>query len=473
MFGVDELGMDLGTSTLHMVVRGKGSVLSEPAYVAYDRQTRNVVAVGEEARRMYGRTPAGLIVERPLRDGRIRSFDLVSKMLRYFLRKVVGKRATFRPKLLLALPGGMAPSERQTLVDVIVDAGVRSVVPVDEGVASAIGAGMRIDQPYGRMNIDIGGGTSNYAVFRAGRVIDTACLNMGGRLAETDGHGWITRVRKPLLPVLEELYGSRAPETLGPDDIPAIADRMAGLIWQVLADERSPLADRLLQTPPLKTWRYDAVTLSGGVGACCAEPEADPFRFRDLGPSLARAIVRHPGFAALPLLPPSQTVRATVIGAGSWMLSLSGATVWADDALLPMRNLPVVFPWLDWHAGLTPAAVETAIGDAMRRMDLGDADRFVVGLPAGMPVAYATVCLLVEAFADFWSRRPEGQPALVALAEDMGKVLGMELRPRLSGRPLVVLDELKLADGDYLDMGKPLYQGGVVPVTIKSLAFSG
>ena len=180
MFGVDELGLDLGTSTLHMVVRGKGIVLSEPAYVAYDRQTRNVVAVGEEARRMYGRTPAGLIVERPLRDGRIRSFDLVSKMLRYFLRKVVGKRATFRPKLLLALPGGMAPSERQTLVDVIVDAGVRSVVPVDEGVASAIGAGMRIDQPYGRMNIDIGGGRTNVSVFSFGHQIVWDILNVGG-----------------------------------------------------------------------------------------------------------------------------------------------------------------------------------------------------------------------------------------------------------------------------------------------------
>ena len=83
------------------------------------------------------------------------------------------------------------------------------------------------------------------------------------------------------------------------------------------------------------------------------------------------------------------------------MLSLSGATVWADESLLPMRNLPVVSPWLDWHAGLTPAAVETAIGDAMRRMDLDDADRFVVGLPAGMPVTYATVCLLVEAIAGF------------------------------------------------------------------------
>ena len=180
MFGIDELGMDLGTSTLHIVVRGKGLVLSEPAYVTYDRQTRDVVAVGEEARRMLGRTPAGLVVERPLRDGRIRSFDLVSKMLRYMMRKVVGKRAAFRPRLLLALPGGMAPSERQTLVDVLVDAGVRSVVPVDECVASAIGGGLRIDQPYGRMNIDVGGGRTNVSVFSLGHQIVWDVLDVGG-----------------------------------------------------------------------------------------------------------------------------------------------------------------------------------------------------------------------------------------------------------------------------------------------------
>ena len=180
MFGVDELGMDLGTSVSHIVVRGKGIVLSEPAYVAYDRQTRDVVAVGEQARRMYGRTPAGLVVEQPLREGRIRSFDLLSKMLRYFMRKVVGKRAAFRPRILLALPGGMAPSERQTLVDVMVDAGVRSVVPVEESVASAIGAGMRIDQPYGRMNIDVGGGRTNVSVFSFGHQIVWDILGVGG-----------------------------------------------------------------------------------------------------------------------------------------------------------------------------------------------------------------------------------------------------------------------------------------------------
>ena len=180
MFGVDELGLDLGTSMMHIVVRGKGIVLSEPAYVAYDRQTRDVIAVGEEARRMYGRTPAGLVVEQPLREGRIRSFDLLSKMLRFFVRKVVGKRAAFRPRLLVALPGGMAPSERQTLVDVLIDAGVRSVVPVDESVASAIGAGMRIDQPYGRMNTDIGGGRTNVSVFSFGHQIVWDILNVGG-----------------------------------------------------------------------------------------------------------------------------------------------------------------------------------------------------------------------------------------------------------------------------------------------------
>ena len=129
---------------------------------------------------MLGRTPAGLAVERPLRDGRIRSFDLVSKMLRYMMRKVVGKRAAFRPRLLLALPGGMAPSERQTLVDVLVDAGVRSVVPVDECVASAIGGGLRIDQPYGRMNIDVGGGRTNVSVFSLGHQIVWDVLDVGG-----------------------------------------------------------------------------------------------------------------------------------------------------------------------------------------------------------------------------------------------------------------------------------------------------
>ena len=262
MFGVDELGLDLGTSTLHMVVRGKGIVLSEPAYVAYDRQTRNVVAVGEEARRMYGRTPAGLIVERPLRDGRIRSFDLVSKMLRYFLRKVVGKRATFRPKLLLALPGGMAPSERQTLVDVIVDAGVRSVVPVDEGVASAIGAGMRIDQPYGRMNIDIGGGRTNVSVFSFGHQIVWDILNVGGDRFDDAIIDYLRKKHNLLI-------GARTAEELKIDIGSAVtvsSEEMIEALDEPLRDLMSALHRMIEHTPPeLASDIFDeGITLSGG-----------------------------------------------------------------------------------------------------------------------------------------------------------------------------------------------------------------
>ena len=141
MFGLDELGLDLGTSMLHIVVKGKGVVLSDPAYVAYERETREVTAMGEDAWRMYGKTPETMAVERPMRQGHIRSFDLVSKMLHSYLRKLIGRRAAFRPRLILALPSGVVPSERQTLIDICVDAGVRSVMPVDESVLSAIGCG--------------------------------------------------------------------------------------------------------------------------------------------------------------------------------------------------------------------------------------------------------------------------------------------------------------------------------------------
>ncbi len=180
MFGVDEVGMDLGTSVLHLYVKGKGIVLSEPSYIAYERNNHNVVAMGEQAARMYGRTPSGIVVERPFREGHIRNFDLVNRLIRFFLQRIVGRRAAFRPELLMALPGGMTPSERQTLIDVAVDAGVRNVIPVDESVASAIGAGLRIDKPTGRMIVDVGGGRTNVAVFSVGHEVVWDTISVGG-----------------------------------------------------------------------------------------------------------------------------------------------------------------------------------------------------------------------------------------------------------------------------------------------------
>ena len=117
MFGADELGLDLGTSTIHVVLRKKGIVLSEPAYVTYDRQTRQMLAVGEDARLMYGRTPGNIVVERPFREGWVHSFDLVASMLRYLIRQVTGRRG-LRPRMLLAMPGApVSGSEADQMVD--------------------------------------------------------------------------------------------------------------------------------------------------------------------------------------------------------------------------------------------------------------------------------------------------------------------------------------------------------------------
>ena len=179
LFGVDELGLDLGTSTLNIVMKKKGIVLSEPAYAAYERLTREPLFFGEEAMRMYGKTPKTIIVERPFREGWVHSYDLVASMLRFFIRRVQGKRGG-RPRVLLAMPGGLTPTDRETLTDVIMDAGVRDVVLIDESVASAIGAGMDIDQEYGRMNVDIGGARTNVSVYSRGHQILWDILDNAG-----------------------------------------------------------------------------------------------------------------------------------------------------------------------------------------------------------------------------------------------------------------------------------------------------
>ena len=179
MFGADDLGLDLGTSTLTIVMRRKGVVLSEPCCVAYERLSRQVLAIGEEAARMAGRKPRNIIVERPFREGWVHSFDLVSDMLRHFMRQVTGRRG-FRPRALLVMPGGLAPAERQTLSDIVLEAGAREVRLVDESVASAIGGGVDIGQQYGRMNIDIGGSRTNVSVFSLGHQIVWDILQTGG-----------------------------------------------------------------------------------------------------------------------------------------------------------------------------------------------------------------------------------------------------------------------------------------------------
>ncbi|HFZ8995749.1 TPA: ethanolamine ammonia-lyase reactivating factor EutA [Citrobacter freundii] len=357
-----------------------------------------------------------------------------------------------------------------TLSQSLGDFVVASAGPHLESVIAGHGAGAQTlsQQRMCRvLNIDIGGGTANYALFDAGKVSGTACLNVGGRLLETDGQGRVVYAHTPGQWIIDEVFGRDTDaRALSAVQLVQVARRMADLIVEIIDGAPSALAQTLMQTELLPGGvTPEVVTLSGGVGECYHHQPADPFCFSDIGPLLATALHEHPRLRAMNVQFPAQTVRATVIGAGAHTLSLSGSTIWLEGVQLPLRNLPVAIPQDETE-------LVSAWQQALIQLDLDpQTDAYVLALPASLPVRYAALLSVIDALTAFVARFPNPHPLLVVAGQDFGKALGMLLRPQLQQRPLAVIDEVILQAGDYIDIGTPLFGGSVVPVTVKSLAF--
>ena len=177
-FGQD-VGIDLGTATVIVYVKGKGIVLREPSVVAVDNNSGDVLAVGGEARKMLGRTPGNIIATRPLRDGVISDYTVTEKMLKYFINKVCGK-SLFAPRIMICIPSKVTEVEKKAVIDAAVQAGARKVYLIEEPIAAAIGAGIDISKPCGNMVVDIGGGTTDIAVISLGGSVVNASLKVAG-----------------------------------------------------------------------------------------------------------------------------------------------------------------------------------------------------------------------------------------------------------------------------------------------------
>ncbi len=178
MFGLD-IGIDLGTATILVYVKGKGIVLREPSVVAIDKNTKEVLAVGQEARKMLGRTPGNIIALRPLRDGVISDYTITEKMLKYFIGKVCG-RLIMAPRVMVCVPSCVTEVEKKAVIDAATHAGARKVYLIEEPIAAAIGAGIDIGKPYGSMILDIGGGTADIAVISLGGAVRSKTLKIAG-----------------------------------------------------------------------------------------------------------------------------------------------------------------------------------------------------------------------------------------------------------------------------------------------------
>lgn len=178
-----DIGIDLGTANVLVYVNGKGIVLEEPSVVAIEKRSNTVLAVGEEARRMIGRTPGNIVAIRPLRDGVISDYDITEKMLTHYINKVVDKKGFarfFMPRIMVCVPTGVTEVEKRAVEEATRQAGAREVYIIEEPIAAAIGAGIDISKPDGNMVIDIGGGTADIAVISLGGAVVSESIKVGG-----------------------------------------------------------------------------------------------------------------------------------------------------------------------------------------------------------------------------------------------------------------------------------------------------
>ena len=174
-----DIGIDLGTASVLVYIKGKGVVLREPSVVAMDKNTGKLLKVGTDAQAMLGRTPGNIVAMRPLREGVISDYDMTERMLKEFIKKVT-TFSLFKPRLLICVPSGITEVEERAVIDAGIQAGARKVYLIEEPVAAAIGAGIDISQPDGHMVVDIGGGTADIAVISLSGVVESASIKIAG-----------------------------------------------------------------------------------------------------------------------------------------------------------------------------------------------------------------------------------------------------------------------------------------------------
>jgi rod shape-determining protein MreB len=175
-----DMAVDLGTANTLVYVRGRGIVLNEPSVVAINTKTGAILAVGAEAKRMIGRTPAHIVAIRPLKDGVIADFDVTEKMLRYFIQKVHRRSFLAKPRVVVCVPSGITGVEQRAVEEATISAGARSAFIIEEPMAAAIGAGLPVHEPTGNMVVDIGGGTTEVAVVSLGGIVTSQSIRIGG-----------------------------------------------------------------------------------------------------------------------------------------------------------------------------------------------------------------------------------------------------------------------------------------------------
>ncbi|EGO9128853.1 ethanolamine ammonia-lyase reactivating factor EutA [Enterococcus faecalis] len=356
---------------------------------------------------------------------------------------------------------------------------VATAGPDLESIIAGKGAGAQTYSETKRkpvVNLDIGGGTTNLAVFKDGEVIDTACFDIGGRLIKLDQQQKITYIAPKIQEIINKKgltmhLGDQATEQ---NLLPIISELVAVLENSIGLGTQSPFYQLLVTNHPLrKGENLPIVTFSGGVADCLNTTSTNLFKYGDIGLLLGKYLRKSLIFSEKEVLESAETIRATVVGAGSHTAEISGSTIAYREQILPVKNIPIlklaqedetltvtelgqrIQEKLNWHRIEETPQIALAIR-GMSNPTFADIQRYSQGIVEGLASLVA-----------------EQIPIIVMVDEDMAKALGHALSAHLpKDYPFICLDSVKVENGDYVDIGLPVAEGAVLPVIVKTLVFN-
>lgn len=327
-------------------------------------------------------------------------------------------------------------------------------------------------------NVDIGGGSANSATFQSGNLIGAAAMNFGGRILEVEhSTGRVRHIAEPGKHILNDI-GLRLEVGDSPslEEFRSFTDRMADMTVELIEGTSSPLAQKIYLTAPVGVSGKGSVLMfSGGIGDYYYNPipinsVGDATIYDDIGPLLAESLRKHPVLNSYAIVPPAETVRATVLGASTQTVTLSGSTIWAEREILPLKNVPVIRPALP--PTLEPASVSRSVAEAVIRWDVNLAtDPFAVALELNQSLDYESLTRLANGLKQFSEMMPADRPLIAIIERDYAQALGQTVKGIAPSRSLLVIDQVGLSEGDYIDIGTPLMDGRVVPLSVKTLIF--